>query len=153
MPEYKLSAEGNAKLKKTWTYTILASYIVIIAIFAFNLLYRGGSTTNIITFAIIFMALIAGFVYGQKKYFKGIDATKLTINYEKIVLHTLNQPDVAINLADIKKVTHRGSNIFLVNKIPKKNSLTIINKFESFYEIEKLVNDAAEANNLQPTAI
>ncbi|MET3978477.1 hypothetical protein ABIB62_001046 [Mucilaginibacter sp. UYP25] len=153
MPEYKLTAEGNAKLKKTWTYTILASYVVIICIFAFNLLYRGGTTANIITFAIIFMALIVGFVYGKKKYFKGVDATNLIIDGQKIVLHTLNQPDVAIDLADIKKVTHRGPGIFLVNKFPKKSSMMIINKFESFYEIEKLVNDAAAANSLQITAI
>lgn len=149
MPEYKLSAEGNAKLKKTWTYTLLASYMVIIAIFAFNLLYRGGSTNNIIIFSVILVALIRGFVYGRKKYFRGVDATQLIVDQEKITLHTLNQPDITINLADIKKVSHRGQGIFLVNKFPKKNSMMIINKFEGFYEIEKLVNDAVSENQLQ----
>ncbi|MES2265482.1 MAG: hypothetical protein V4520_01900 [Bacteroidota bacterium] len=150
MPQYKLSAEGNAKLKKTWTYTLLASYVVIIAIFAFNLLYRGGSTNNIIIFTVILVALIGGFFYGRKKYFRGVDATKLIVDQEKITLHTLNQPDITINLADIKKVTHRGQGIFLVNKFPKKHSMMIINKFEGFYEIERFVSDAAKVNSLHP---
>lgn len=152
MPEYKYTAEGNAKLKKAWMYSMIFAYIGIISIFAFNLLYRGGDTRDIIIFSVIVVAMIAGFVYGQKKYFKGIDATKLIIDDKKITLHTLNQPDLTIKLSEISKVTHRNGNLFLVNRNPKNRSMLIINKFEGFYEIEKLVNEAVSQNILQ-TAI
>jgi hypothetical protein len=148
MPVYKLTADGKAKLKKTWTFTLLASYIVMVGIFAFNLLYRGGDTRDIIIFSVILVALIAGYIYGRNKYFKGIDATKLVVDDEKILLHTLNQPDIEIYFTDIMKVTHRGQGIFLVNRSPKKKSLFIINKFEDFYEIERLVNDKVHENSL-----
>ncbi|MFD0765885.1 hypothetical protein ACFQZI_13570 [Mucilaginibacter lutimaris] len=153
MQEYKYTAEGNAKLKKAWMYSMIFSYIGIVSIFAFNLLYRGGDTRDIIIFSVIVAAMIMGFVYGRKKYFKGVDATKLIIDDKKITLHTLNQPDVTINLDAIMKVTHRNSHLFLVNRNPKNRSMLIINKFEGFYEIERLVNDAVATNNLQPTIV
>ena len=141
MPVYEFSPEGNADLKKTWTRTMLAYYAVIILVFAYNLLYKTGTALTMGIFAIIIAALAAGFVFGRKKYYAIMDSTQLITTDNDITLRVLNRPDITVTFSDIKEIKHRKDGIYLVSKAASKTSLLIINKFENFYEIEKLIND------------
>jgi hypothetical protein len=141
MSKYELTTEGRTKLKKVWTVTILGAYAAIIGIFAYNLLYRSGEIRDISIFAIITILLITGFFYGRRKYFSGVDSTKLMVDDDKITLHGLNQPDVAIAFDNISQVKAARKGIYLINKFPSKKSLFVMDKFEGFDEIKKLIAD------------
>jgi hypothetical protein len=148
MPIYKFTPAGKADLKKTWTRTMLAYYAVIILVFAYNLLYKNSTALTMGIFAIIIVALAAGYIFGRKKYFSIIDSTQLITTDNDITLRVLNRPDVTIAFSDIKKTTHRKDGIYLQSKVAAKPSLLIINKFENFYEIEKLITDKVQENSL-----
>lgn len=141
MSKYELTTEGRTKLKKVWTITILGAYAAIVCIFAYNLLYRSGQITDVSIFAIIIILLVTGFFYGRRKYFSGVDSTKLMVDDDKITLHGLNQPDVAIAFENISQVKPAKRGIYLINKFPSKKSLFVMNKFEGFAELEKLIAD------------
>jgi hypothetical protein len=149
MPTYELAPAGNKQLKKTWTLTMMAYYTVIIAVFAYNLIYKSGSTLNLAIFACIIAALAVGYVFGRKKYYAIMDSTQLIVNDDNITMRVLDRPDITIAFKNIKQVTHRKDGIYLTNKLPKEPSLLIINKFDEFYAIEKLVNDKVSENQLQ----
>jgi hypothetical protein len=148
MPVYKFSPDGNADLKKTWTRTMLAYYAVIISVFAYNLLYKNGTTLTIGIFAIIIAALVMGYIFGRKKYFAIIDSTQLATTDNDITLRVLNRPDVTMAYNNIKEITHRKDGIYLQSKVATKPSLLIINKFDNFYELEKLITDKVHENSL-----
>ncbi|TSD63937.1 hypothetical protein FFF34_015330 [Inquilinus sp. KBS0705] len=149
MEIYKLSPEGNAQLKKVWLITVLGAMVAITAVFAFNLLYRGGTDRDMAYFAIIVSAEMIAFYFGRKKYFLVTDSTRLMVYDDKVTLHTSNQPDVTIELANIKKITRRKKGVFLVNRITSKPSLFIMDKFENFEEIEGIIE---AKTGLVPTA-
>jgi len=148
MPVYEFSPEGNANLKKTWTRTMLAYYAVIILVFAYNLLYKTGTVLTMGIFAIIIIALAAGFIFGRKKYYAIMDSTQLITTDDDITLRVLNRPDVTVPFSDIKEIKHRADGIYLVGKAASKPSLLIINKFENFYGIEKLITGKVAQNRL-----
>ncbi|MDB5063408.1 MAG: hypothetical protein JWP67_3251 [Mucilaginibacter sp.] len=148
MPVYKFSPEGNADLKKTWTRTMLVYYAVIILVFAYNLLYKNGTTLTIGIFAVIIVALAAGYIFGRKKYFAIMDSTQLIATDNDITLRVLDRPDVTMAFSNIKEMIHRKDGIYLQSKTATKSSLLIINKFENFYEIEKLITDKVHQNSL-----
>ena len=143
MPEYKLTEAGKAELKKTWTITLVCAYTAIAAVFSYNLLYRGGTTQDIGIFTVVVIALLASFIFGRKKYFTGVDGTQLTLDDEKVTLKALNQANVTAAYQDIKEVRPGKLGIELVSKLKTKRSLFIMNKFESFDEIEKLIAQKA----------
>ncbi|MDB5287964.1 MAG: hypothetical protein JWR05_2913 [Mucilaginibacter sp.] len=148
MPVYKFTPAGNADLKKTWTRTMLAYYAVIILVFAYNLLYKNSTALTMGIFAIIIAALAAGYIFGRKKYFSIIDSTQLITTDNDITLRVLNRPDVTMAFSNIKEMTQRKDGIYLQSKIATKPSLMIINKFENFYELEKLITDKVHENSL-----
>ncbi|MEO7211865.1 hypothetical protein [Mucilaginibacter sp.] len=141
MSKYELTTEGRIKLKKVWTVTILGAYAAIIGVFAYNLLYRTGDTISVTIFAVILAALTGFFFYGRKKYFLNTDSTELTVDDDRITLHVSGQPDVAITFENISQVKPAKQGIYLINKFPSKKSLFVMNKFECFDEIQKLVAD------------
>jgi hypothetical protein len=151
MPSYEFSPAGNADLKKTWTRTMLAYYAVIIAVFAYNLLYKNGNTLGIGIFVCIIAALAAGFYFGRKKYYAIMDSTQLIITETEITMRVLGRPDITIAFDNIKEMKHRKDGIYLQSRVGNKPSLLVINKFENFYEIEKLVTDKIKEN--QPLTI
>jgi hypothetical protein len=61
MPVYRFSPEGNIAMKKTWVRTMLVYYGVIIAVFAYNLLYKNGTIHLSIG---IFVVIIAALGFG-----------------------------------------------------------------------------------------
>jgi len=149
MPTYELAPAGNKELKKTWTLTMMAYYTVIVAVFAYNLIYKSGSALNLGIFACIIVALAAGYVFGRKKYYAIMDSTQLIVNDEGITMRVLNRPDITMAFKNIKQVTHRKDGIYLTNKLPNEPSLLIINQFDEFYAIEKLVTEKVTENELQ----
>jgi hypothetical protein len=80
MPVYRFSPEGNIAMKKTWVRTMVVYYTIIIAVFAYNLLYKGHNALSIGIFAVIIVALTFGYIFGRKKYFAIIDSTELITN-------------------------------------------------------------------------
>jgi hypothetical protein len=148
MPVYKFTPAGNADLKKIWTRTMLAYYVVIILVFAYNLLYKNSTALTTGIFAIIIVALATGYIFGRKKYFSIIDSTQLITTDNDITLRVLNRPDVTMAFNNIKEMTHRKDGIYLQSKTASKPSLLIINKFENFYEVEKLMTDKVQGNSL-----
>jgi hypothetical protein len=148
MPVFKFSPNGNADLKKTWTRTMLAYYAVIILVFAYNLLYKNSTALTMGIFAIIIVALAVGYIFGRKKYYAIMDSTQLITTDNDITLRVLNRPDVTMAFNNIKEMTHRKDGIYLQSKTATKPSLLIINKFENFYEIEKLMTDKVQENSL-----
>jgi hypothetical protein len=141
MLKYELTTEGRAKLKQAWTFSILGSFAAIISVFSYSLLYRSGDAFSIIAFAVIAVLLVAAFFYGRRKYYSNTDSTELTVDDDKITLHVMGQPDVAIAFENISQVKPAKQGIYLINKFPSKKSLFVMNKFEGFAEIEKLVAD------------
>lgn len=148
MSVYRFSPEGNIAMKKTWVRTMLVYYGVIIAVFAYNLLYKGHNALSIGIFVVIIAALGFGYIFGRKKYFAIIDNTELTANDTEVTLSVKDRPDITIAYHNIKKITHRKDGIQLISKLPAEPSMIIINKFEDFYGIEKLVTDKVNANEL-----
>jgi hypothetical protein len=148
MSVYKFSPDGNADLKKTWTRTMLVYYAVIILVFAYNLLYKNGTTLTIGIFVVIIVALAAGYIFGRKKYYAIMDSTQLITTDNDITLRVLDRPDVTMAFSNIKEMIHRKDGIYLQSKTATKPSLLIINKFENFYEIEKLITDKVQENSL-----
>jgi hypothetical protein len=149
MPTYKLSPEGNAQIKKTWKRTMWLYYAVIISVFAYNLLYKYSKPLNTGIFVCIVIALAAGYFYGRKKYDAITDSTHLIVNDDGMTLQVLDKPDVSMAFTNIKKMNHRKDGMYLVSKDATKPSLLIVNQFEKFYEIEKLINDKIHENELQ----
>jgi hypothetical protein len=141
MSKYELTTEGRLKLKQAWTFSILASFAAIIGVFSYSLLYRTGDTISVTVFAVILAALTSFFFYGRKKYFLNTDSTELTVDDDKITLHVSGQPDVAIAFENISQVKPAKQGMYLINKFPSKKSLFVMNKFECFDEIQKLVAD------------
>lgn len=148
MSVYRFSPEGNIAMKKTWVRTMLVYYGVIIAVFAYNLLYKGHNTLSIGIFVVIIAALGFGYIFGRKKYFAIIDGTELVTDDTEITLRVKDRPDITIAYHNIKKIAHRKDGIQLISKLPADGSMIIINKFEDFYGIEKLVTDKVNANEL-----
>ena len=148
MPAYRFSPEGNIAMKKTWVRTMLVYYAIIIAVFAYNLLYKGHNALSIGIFVVIIAALGFVYIFGRKKYFAIIDNTELTADDTEITLSVKDRPDIAIAYHNIKKIIHRKDGIQLISKLPADGSMIIINKFEDFYAIEKLVTDKVNANEL-----
>jgi hypothetical protein len=139
MPVYKLTEQGKAELKKTWTITLIFSYIAIAAIFSYSLLYKGRTGQDIAIYAVVVVALIASFFFGKKKYFAGVDNTQLIVDEETVTLKALSQADVSTAYADVKEIKQGKLGIELVNKSKAKRSLFIMNKFERFDEIQKVI--------------
>ena len=139
MPVYKLTEEGKAELKRTWTITLIFSYVAIAGIFSYSLLYKGRTRQDIAIYAVVVVALIASFIFGRKKYFAGVDNTQLMVDEETVSLKALSQADVATAYADIKEIKQGKLGIELVNKSKAKRSLFIMNKFERFDEIERII--------------
>ena len=139
MTIYKYSPEGNAELKKTWARTMMVYYAVIILVLAYNLLYRNPTTLNISIYAVIIVALVAGYIFGRKKYFSIVDSTELMITDSDVTQRMNSRPDVVIAFSNIKLVQQRKDGIYLQSKVGNKPSLLISNCFERFDEIEKLV--------------
>ncbi|OOQ58645.1 hypothetical protein [Mucilaginibacter pedocola] len=148
MLKYALSAQGRAELKRSWTITILASFAAIIAVFSYNLLYRTGGTTNIIIFFAIAAALAVGFVFGRKKYFANTDGTQLTVDDDKITLHVPGQPEAAIAFENIRQIKEAKQGIHLISKLPAKRSVFVMDKFEGFDEIQKLIAERVREHSL-----
>jgi hypothetical protein len=148
MPVYRFSPEGNIDMKKTWVRTMLVYYGIIIAVFAYNLLYKGHNTLSIGIFVVIVAALTFGYIFGRKKYFAIIDSTELTADDTEVTLRVKDRPDITIAYRNIKKITHRKDGIHLSSKLPAEPSMIIINKFEDFYGIEKMITDKVNANEL-----
>jgi hypothetical protein len=149
MPVYRFSPQGNIDMKKTWVRTMLVYYGIIIAVFAYNLLYKGHNTLSIGIFVVIVAALTFGYIFGRKKYFAIIDSTELTTDDNEVTLSVKDRPDITIAYSNIKKITHRKDGIHLSSKLPAEPSMIIINKFEDFYGIEKLLNDGIAQNQIQ----
>lgn len=148
MPVYRFSPQGNIDMKKTWVRTMWVYYGVIITVFAYNLLYKGHNALSIGIFVVIIAALGFGFIFGRKKYFAIIDSTELITDNNEITLSVKDRPDITIAYSNIKKIIHRKDGIQLISKLPAEPSMIIINKFEDFYGIEKLVNDKVNTNEL-----
>ena len=153
MPVYRFSPQGNIDMKKTWVRTMLVYYGIIIAVFAYNLLYKGHNTLSIGIFVVIVAALTFGYIFGRKKYFAIIDSTELTADDNEVTLSVKDRPDITIAYHNIKKITHRKDGIHLSSKLPAGPSMIIINKFEDFYGIEKLLNDKISQNENQSLTI
>ena len=152
MTSYKLTPEGNASLKKAWVTAILIGYVAIIITFSYNLLYRSGQIKDIVIFSIIAVALAVGYYFGRKKYFNGVDSMHLTLDEERVTVKLLNEPDITIAFSAISKITQRKNGIFLVNKLSKKNSIHVIDKFEHFDEIKKIIIEKVGEDKLQPVS-
>lgn len=148
MPVYRFSPQGNIDMKKTWVRTMWVYYGVIIAVFTYNLLYKGHNALSIGIFVVIITALGFGFIFGRKKYFAIIDSTELITDDAAITLSVKDRPDITLAYRNIKKIVHRKDGIQLISKLPAESSMIIINKFEDFYGIEKLVTDKVNANEL-----
>lgn len=149
MPTYRLSPEGNAQIKKTWKRTMWLYYAVIVTVFAYNLLYKYNKPLNTGIFACIVAALAAGYIYGRKKYDAITDSTTLIVSESEMTLQVLDKPDVSMPFSNIKKMNHRKDGMYVVSKDASKPSLLIVNQFEKFYEIEKLINNKISENELQ----
>jgi hypothetical protein len=149
MPVYRFSPQGNIDMKKTWVRTMLVYYGIIIAVFAYNLLYKGHNTLSISIFVVIVAALTFGYFFGRKKYFAIIDSTELTTDDTEVTLRVKDRPDITIAYRNIKKITHRKDGIHLSSKLPAEPSMIIINKFEDFYGIEKLITDKTAQSQIQ----
>lgn len=141
MLKYELTAEGRAKLKQAWTISILGSFAAIIGVFSYSLLYRTGDAISVTVFVIIASLLVASFFYGRKKFYLNTDSTELTVDDDKITLHVLGQPDVAIAFENIGQIKPAKQGIYLINKFRSKKSLFVMDKFEGFDEIKNLVTD------------
>jgi len=148
MPVYRFSPQGNIEMKKTWVRTMWVYYGVIIAVFAYNLLYKGHNALSIGIFVVIITALGFGFIFGRKKYFAIIDGTALITDDNGVTLSVKDRPDITIAYHNIKKIIYRKDGIQLISKLPADSSMIIINKFEDFYGIEKLVTDKVNENEL-----
>ena len=103
MPVYRFSPQGNIDMKKTWVRTMLVYYGIIIAVFAYNLLYKGNNTLSIGIFVVIVAALTFGYIFGRKKYFAIIDSTELTADDNEVTLSVKDRPDITIAYRNIKK--------------------------------------------------
>lgn len=150
MPTYEFSPEGNADLKKTWNRTMVAYYTVIILVFAYNLLYKSPTTLNISIYAVILVALSTGYIFGRRKYYAIMDSTQLITTNNDITMRVADRPDITVEYNNIKDLKHRKDGIYLQSKVATKPSLLIINKFDKFYEIEKLLTDKVHENSVQP---
>lgn len=148
MPVYRFSPQGNIDMKKTWVRTMWVYYGVIIAVFAYNLLYKGHNALSIGIFVVIITALGFGFIFGRKKYYDIIDSTELITDDTEVTLHVKDRPDITLAYRNIKKIIQRKDGIQLISKLPADASMIIINKFEDFTGIEKLVTDKVNANEL-----
>lgn len=153
MEIYKFTPEGNAKMKKQWLFTVFAFYIPSAGIFAFNLLYRGGTTQDIIIFSVIFVAMCVAYYFGHKKHLLTVDSTRLIVHEDKVTYHVSNQPDITIEYTSIRKVTPRKHGIFLVNRYASKKSLFIPNTFENYDAIEKLITQKVGNYDMAAVAV
>ena len=149
MPTYHLSPEGNAQIKKIWKRTMWLYSVVIVTVFAYNLLYKYSKPLNTGIFVCIVVALAAGYIYGRKKYDAITDSTTLIVTDTEMTLRVLDKPDVSMAFSNIKKMNHRKDGMYLVSKDATKPSLLIINQFDKFYEIEKLINNKISGNEVQ----
>ena len=150
MPAYKLSEKGKAELKKTWTTTLVLSYIAIALIFSYSLLYTGRTMQDVAIFSVVVVALIASFIFGRKKYFAGVDNTEVTIDDDQVNMKALSQEGVNASYAEIKEIKQGKMGIELL--IKGKRSIFIMNKFERFDEIEAAITLKVNNRLLQPTA-
>jgi hypothetical protein len=153
MPVYRFSTQGNINMKKTWVRTMLVYYSIIIAVFTYNLVLKEHNVLTISIFAVIIAALTFGYIFGRKKYFAIIDNTELIADDTEVTLSVKDRPDITIAYRNIKKIIHSKDGLQLIAKPPADLSIIIVNKFEDFYGIEKLITDKVNMTELPTTGI
>ncbi|WP_374949687.1 hypothetical protein [Mucilaginibacter sp.] len=139
MPVYKLTEQGAAGLKRSWVITMIIAYLAITAAFYYSLVYKSGDNKHLFIFVAVSIVLFVVVFFGRKKYFDGVDGSKLIIESNQLTLHALNVPDKVLAFNNIRKLNITKRGIELLSKRNQPRVIVIINEFEKLDEIERLL--------------
>ncbi len=136
---YQIDPKKAPAFKRQTNISLLVPYLFPIGLIVYQLVRTGYDYRFIIlSVAITLIALILLFL-SIKKSNKRIDTMKLAVSDETRTHTELVKREQQIKIADITAVSNHAKGIELKGKSTSKNAFVIVQEFEKFDQIKKLI--------------
>ena len=139
MLEYRIPTDVQEKMRKKQIIYLAIHYTIATVVFSLRLLHQQPAYLFRSLLALMIIFFVIMYFYYIKRYKKGLDETRLTIDGELIRMTYMNLPEKKAHFYDIREVKERKGGLTLLGNFSPYDSIFITKDLENFEEIEKLL--------------